>query len=87
MAASSILAADTISVIIYVTENQKKALSVCSEFSDTYGFDANDLKTLVIYLPKEFTNEIKNMLNTLGYKLFSFQTYGSDTLMNFIPKN
>lgn len=70
-----------------MTENQKKALALCSEFSDTYGFDASDLDRLVIYVQKKYTNEMKNLLDPLGYKLFSFQTYGEETLMNFIPKD
>jgi len=67
--------------------NDREALlSICSEFSDTYGFDVSDLERLVIYTKSEYINELKNMLDKKNYKIFSFQVYGEDALINFIPK-
>lgn len=66
--------------------NKQNLLVICSEFSDTYGFDASDLERLVIYTKSQYINELKNLLNKQNYKIFSFQTYGEDALINFIPK-
>jgi len=66
--------------------NREILLSICSEFSDTYGFDASDLERLVIYTKSQYINELKNLLNKQNYKIFSFQTYGDDALINFIPE-
>lgn len=60
-------------------------LAICSEFSDTYGFDASDLERLVIYTNKKYINELKNLLEKQSYKIFSYQVYGEDALINFIP--
>lgn len=60
-------------------------LAICSEFSDTYGFDASDLERLVIYTNKKYINELKNLLEKQNYKIFSYQVYGEDALINFIP--
>ena len=64
---------------------KENLLAICSEFSDTYGFDASDLNKLVIYTKSEYINELKNLLEKQNYKIFSYQTYGDDALINFIP--
>jgi len=66
--------------------NQSEALAICSEFADEYGVDVNDGETLVIYTKSEYINELKNMLDKKQYKLQSFQVYGDEALINFIPK-
>jgi hypothetical protein len=66
--------------------NQSQALAICSEFADEYGIDPNDDKTIVVYTKSKYINELKNMLDTKDYKISSFQVYGSDALINFIPK-
>jgi len=67
--------------------NQSEALAICSEFADEYGVDVNDGETLVIYTKSEYINELKNMLDKKQYKLQSFQVYGDEALINFIPKS
>jgi len=66
--------------------NKENLLAICSEFSDTYGFDAADLERLVIYTKSEYLNELRNLLDKQNYKIFSYQIYGKDALINFIPK-
>lgn len=67
--------------------NRKNLLAICSEFSDTYGFDVSDLDRLVIYTESKYINELKNILEKQNYKIFSYQIYGNDALINFIPNN
>jgi len=67
--------------------NQSEALAICSEFADEYGVDVHDGKTLVIYTKSQYINELKNMLNKKNYKLSSFQVYGDEALINFVPNN
>jgi hypothetical protein len=66
--------------------NRENILAICSEFSDTYGFDACDLERLVIYTKSEYINELRNLLTKQNYKIFSYQIYGEDALINFILK-
>jgi hypothetical protein len=66
--------------------NQSQALAICSEFADEYGIDPHDDKTIVVYTESKYINELKNMLGTKDYKISSFQVYGSDALINFVPK-
>jgi hypothetical protein len=66
--------------------NQSQALAICSEFADEYGVNINDNKTIVVYTKSKYINELRNMLDTKDYKISSFQVYGSDALINFIPK-
>lgn len=65
---------------------KENVLAVCSEFSDTYGFDVSDLERLVVYTKAEYINELRNILDKQNYKIFSYQIYGEDALINFIPK-
>jgi len=66
--------------------NQSEALAICSEFADEYGIDAEDNESLIIYMKSEYVNELKNMLDIKNYKLYSFEVYGDEALVNFIPK-
>jgi hypothetical protein len=67
--------------------NQSEALAICSEFADEYGVDTHDGKTLVVYMDSKYVNELKNMLDRKDYKISTFQVYGKDALVNFIPKS
>jgi hypothetical protein len=66
--------------------NQSEALAICSEFADEYGIDAEDNESFIIYMKSEYINELKNMLDIKNYKLYSFEVYGDEALVNFIPK-
>lgn len=66
--------------------NQSEALAICSEFADEYGIDAEDNESLIIYMKSEYVNQLKNMLDIKNYKLYSFEVYGDEALVNFIPK-
>ena len=59
--------------------NKEDVLAICSEFSDTYGFDASDLERLVIYTKSEYINELRNILGKQNYKTF----YNISTIMDF----
>lgn len=72
--------------MIMDSKNKENILAICSEFTDTYGFDVSDLDRLVIYAKKQYINELKNLLEKQHYKIFSYQIYGEDSLINFIPK-
>lgn len=67
--------------------NQSEALAICSEFAEQYGINVKDGKTIVVYMESKYVNELKNMLEKKEYKLYSFEAYGKDTLINFIPKS
>ena len=67
--------------------NQNQALAICSEFADEYGIDTHDNETIVVYINSKYVNELKNMLDKKDYKLSTFQVYGKDALVNFIPKS
>lgn len=75
-----------ISSVNYFMHNQEEALAICSEFADEYGVDIEDGETLVVYMKSQYINELKNMLDKKEYKLHSFQVYGDEALVNFIPK-
>ena len=66
--------------------NQTQALAICSEFADEYGFDSKDKTTLIVYMKSEYINELKNMLENKNYKLKSFQVYGDEAIVYFVPK-
>lgn len=66
--------------------NQSEALAICSEFADEYGIDAEDNESVVVYMKSQYVNELKNMLDSKNYKLYSFEVYGDEALVNFIPK-
>ena len=67
--------------------NQNQALAICSEFADEYGIDTHHNETIVVYINSKYVNELKNMLDKKDYKLSTFQVYGKDALVNFIPKS
>jgi hypothetical protein len=67
--------------------NQNQALAICSEFADEYGIDPNDNETIVVYINSKYINELKSMLDRKDYKISTFQVYGKDALVNFIPKS
>jgi hypothetical protein len=67
--------------------NQNQALAICSEFADEYGIDPHDNETIVVYINSKYVNELKNMLDIKDYKISTFQVYGKDALVNFIPKS
>jgi hypothetical protein len=67
--------------------NKNQALAICSEFADEYGIDPHDNETIVVYTSSKYVNELKNMLDRKDYKLSTFQVYGDDALVNFIPKS
>ena len=67
--------------------DKQDILAICSEFSDTYSFDISDSERLVVYTEAKYINELKNLLEKQNYKIFSYETYGNDALINFIPKN
>lgn len=66
--------------------NQSEALAICSEFADEYGIDAEDNESVIVYMKSEYVNDLKNMLDRKNYKLYSFEVYGDEALVNFIPK-
>lgn len=67
--------------------NQNQALAICSEFAEEYGIDTHDNETIIVYINSKYVNELKNMLDKKDYKLSTFQVYGKDALVNFIPKS
>ena len=66
--------------------NQSEALAICSEFADEYGVDSQDNNKIIVYMKSEYINELKNMLENKNYKLKSFQVYGDEAIVYFIPK-
>lgn len=66
--------------------NKNEALAICSEFAEEYGIDVHDGETLVVYMSSKYINELKNMLDRKNYKISTFQVYGKDALVNFVPK-
>lgn len=67
--------------------NQTEALAICSEFADEYGVDIENNESVVVYMKSQYINELRNMLQKKNYKLSSFQIYGDEALVNFIPIN
>lgn len=67
--------------------NKEEVLAICSEFSEEYGFDIEDLETLVVYMKSEYLNELSKMLDKKKYKLYSYQVYGDEVLVYYISKN
>lgn len=66
--------------------NQSEALAICSEFAEEYGIDSKDNNKIIVYMKSEYINELKNMLENKNYKLKSFQVYGDEAIVYFIPK-
>lgn len=67
--------------------NQSEALAICSEFADQYGVDAEDGRSIVVYMESKYVNELKNLINRKNYKLKEFEVYGKNALVYFTPKN
>ena len=66
--------------------NQSEALAICSEFAEEYGIDSEDNDKIVVYMKSEYINELKNMLENKNYKLKSFQVYGDEVIVYFVPQ-
>ena len=66
--------------------NLTQALAICSEFADEYGIDSQDNNKIIVYMKSEYINELKNMLENKNYKLKSFQVYGDEAIVYFVPK-
>ena len=73
------------SVNQYVS-NLTQALAICSEFADEYGIDSKDKDKIVVRMKSEYINELKNMLENKSFKLKSFEVYGNEALVYFVPK-
>ena len=73
------------SVNQYVS-NLTQALAICSEFADEYGVDSKDKDKIVVRMKSEHINELKNMLENKSFKLKSFEVYGNEALVYFVPK-
>jgi hypothetical protein len=66
--------------------NLTQALAICSEFADEYGVDSKDKDKIVVRMKSEYINELKNMLENKSFKLKSFEVYGNEALVYFVPK-
>lgn len=71
--------------VIYYVSNKTEAIAICSEFSDEYGFDEHDQDVLVVFVDNQYINELRNALIAKNYKLKSFQIYGKEALVSFVP--
>jgi sporulation-control protein spo0M len=66
--------------------NLTQALAICSEFADEYGVDSKDKDKIVVRMKSQYINELKNMLENKSFKLKSFEVYGNEALVYFVPK-
>lgn len=66
--------------------NLTQALAICSEFADEYGIDSKDKDKIVVSMKSEYINELKNMLENKNFKLKSFEVYGNEAIVYFVPK-
>lgn len=66
--------------------NLTQALAICSEFADEYGIDSKDKEKIVVSMKSEYINELKNMLENKNFKLKSFEVYGNEAIVYFVPK-
>lgn len=66
--------------------NLTQALAICSEFADEYGIDSKDKDKIVVSMKSEYINELKNMLENKNFKLKSFEVYGDEAIVYFVPK-
>jgi hypothetical protein len=66
--------------------NLTQALAICSEFADEYGVDSKDKDKIVVSMKSEYINELKNMLENKSFKLKSFEVYGDEAIVYFVPK-
>jgi hypothetical protein len=66
--------------------NLTQALAICSEFADEYGVDSKDKDKIIVRMKSEYINELKNMLENKSFKLKSFEVYGNEAIVYFVPK-
>lgn len=66
--------------------NLTQALAICPEFADEYGVDSKDKDKIIVRMKSEYINELKNMLENKSFKLKSFEVYGNEALVYFVPK-
>jgi hypothetical protein len=66
--------------------NLTQALAICSEFSDEYGIDSKDQDKIVVRMESKYINELKNMLENKKFKLKSFETFGNEAIVYFVPQ-
>ena len=66
--------------------NLTQALAICSEFADEYGVDSKDKDKIIVRMKSEYINELKNMLENKNFKLKSFEVYGNEAIVYFVPK-
>jgi len=66
--------------------NLRQALAICSEFADEYGIDSKDKDKIVVRMKSKYINELKNMLENKNFKLKSFDTYGDEAIVFFVPQ-
>ena len=66
--------------------NLTQALAICSEFADEYGVDSKHKDKIIVRMKSEYINELKNMLENKNFKLKSFEVYGNEAIVYFIPK-
>jgi len=65
---------------------QNEALAICSEFAEEYGIDVHNDEMIVVYMESQYVNQLKDMLIHKKYKIYSFQIYGDQALVQFIPE-
>ena len=76
----------TFNSVKYYVSNLTQALAICSEFADEYGIDSKDKDKIVVSMKSEYINELKNMLENKNFKLKSFEVYGDEAIVYFVPK-
>ena len=72
--------------VIYDMSDKNEALAICSEFAEEYGIDVHNNEMIVVYMQSEYINQLKDMLIHKKYKIYSFQIYGNQALVQFIPE-
>jgi sporulation-control protein spo0M len=76
----------TFNSVKYYVSNLTQALAICSEFADEYGIDSKDKDKIVVRMKSKYINELKNMLENKSFKLKSFEVYGDEAIVYFVPK-
>ena len=66
--------------------NENEALAICSEFAEEYGIDFNDGETIVVYMESKYVNALKDILINKKYRMYSFEAYGNQALVQFIKE-
>lgn len=66
--------------------NENEALAICSEFAEEYGIDFNDGETIVVYMENKYVNILKNILIHKKYRMYSFEAYGNQALVQFVKE-